>query len=242
MNKAYSLIDDWPLPKGVSALVSHNIKDENSRVYGDFNLALHVGDAAKKVKANRARLLASQPSLKAVQWLNQTHGVEVVNACGNAIALNADACVSQEKGLAAAVLTADCLPVLFVNQQGTQVAAAHAGWRGLAQGILLNTLAHFKKPNEVSVYFGAAIGFDAFEVGLEVRQAFSWAHDSCFKPSKANKLYANLYAIAKQQLAQAGVHQFFGGKHCTYNQPEYYSYRCQSVTGRQVSMIWLEHN
>lgn len=242
MNKAYSLIDDWPLPKGVSALVSHNIKGENSSVYGDFNLALHVGDEAKKVKTSRARLLKSQSSLKGIQWLNQTHGIEVSKACGNAVTINADACVSQEKGLAAAVLTADCLPVLFVNQQGTQVAAAHAGWRGLANGILLNTLEYFKNPNEVSVYFGAAIGFDAFEVGLEVRQAFSWAHDLCFKPSEHDKLYANLYAIAKQQLAQAGVRQFFGGKHCTYNQPEYYSYRRQSITGRQVSMIWLEHN
>lgn len=240
MNNLYEKITDWPLPKGVSALVSHNLLSATSDVYGQFNLALHVGDDAKKVRASRLKLLKSQPSLRAIQWLNQTHGTQVVNACGNGVTLNADACVSDAQGLAAAVLTADCLPVLFVNQQGLQVAAAHAGWRGLASGILLNTLKHFSKASDVSVYFGPAIGFDAFEVGQEVRQAFSWAHDNCFKPAQGDKLYANLYAIAKQQLMQAGVQQFYGGQHCTYTQGEYYSYRRTPVTGRQVSMIWLD--
>lgn len=240
MNNLYEKISDWPLPKGISALVSYNLATADAYEYGQFNLALHVGDDAKRVEANRLTLLKSQPSLKAIQWLNQTHGTQVVHACGNGVTLNADACMSNTRGLAAAVLTADCLPVLFVNQQGSQVAAAHAGWRGLANGILLNTLKYFSKASEVSVYFGPAIGFDAFEVGQEVRQAFSWAHANCFKSAQGDKLYANLYAIAEQQLMQAGVQQCYGGQHCTYTQSEYYSYRRTPVTGRQVSMIWLD--
>lgn len=242
MNKPYKLLTDWPLPEGVSALISQCNGQFDTCAYGSFNLALHVGDDPQNVKANREALLASQPSLKAIQWLNQTHGTDVAMACGAKVTLDADACVSRTLGLAAAILTADCLPALFVNQQGTQVAAAHAGWRGLAHGVLLNTLAHFENPDQVSVYLGPAIGFDAFEVGPEVRSAFAWASDACFKASLKDRLYADLYALAKEQLFRAGVAHIYGGNECTYHQPQYYSYRQTPITGRQVSMIWLNRS
>ncbi len=236
--KNYKKIQDWCLPKGVSALISHAVGVSDDNPYGAFNLALHVGDNPHRVIKNRQQLLACEPSLRAIQWLNQTHSTEVVYACGHAVTLFADACVSNIQGVAAAILTADCLPVLFCDATGSQVAAAHAGWRGLAQGILLNTLGHFSNPKEVSVYFAPAISQAAFAIGNEVRQAFSWASDACFYKDTKGQLYGNLYALAKEQLSDAGVTQFYGATGCTYQQQAYYSYRQRPQTGRQVSLIW----
>lgn len=238
--KKYKKIQDWALPKGVSALISQAVDVCAANPYGTFNLALHVGDNAHKVRRNRQQLLGAEPSLRAIQWLNQTHSSEVVLASGNCVTPFADACISRTLGLGAAVLTADCLPVLFCDAKGIQVGAAHAGWRGLAQGILLNTLAYFAKPQEVSVYFAPAISQAAFAIGKEVRHAFYWATDACFYQAANGQLYANLYALAKEQLTRAGVQQFYGGTGCTYQQPEYYSYRQKQQTGRQVSLIWRD--
>jgi len=138
-------------------------------------------------------------------------------------------------------MTADCLPVLFCDQKGTQVAAAHAGWRGLAAGVLLETLNTFEEPSKVSAYLCPAIGPEAFEVGPEVKAAFAEAPDVCFHKGHHDRWYADLYELARWQLMQAGVGEVLGGKHCTFSEPEqYFSYRRDGVTGRQASMIWIE--
>ena len=130
---------------------------------------------------------------------------------------------------------------LFCDQKGTQVAAAHAGWRGLAAGVLLETLNTFEEPSKVSAYLCPAIGPEAFEVGPEVKAAFVEAPDVCFHKGHHDRWYADLYELARWQLMQAGVGEVLGGKHCTFSEPEqYFSYRRDGVTGRQASMIWIE--
>jgi len=140
-------------------------------------------------------------------------------------------------------MTADCLPVLFCNKTGTKVAAAHAGWKGLANGVLLNTLAQFENPENVLVWLGPAISKANFEVGPEVREAFDWASDECFATGQGDRLYADLYKLARQQLQQAGVPQgqVYGGGVCTFDDAErFYSYRRDTKTGRMATCIWIE--
>lgn len=231
----------WPLPAGVRALISTRLGGVSSAGFSSNNLALHVNDDAQAVRANRLQLLQSQPSIYSIQWLNQVHGNQVVKAIGGTVTLQADAQYTQQPNLACAILTADCLPVLFCNQQGTQVAAAHAGWRGLANGILLNTLATFARPEDVSVYLGPAIGFAAFEIGPEVKAAFPWASSNCFRQGQGDRYYANLYQLAQEQLKRAGVTKIYGGEFCTHSDSaRFYSYRRESVCGRMASLIWLE--
>lgn len=240
---------DWSLPDGVHALSTDRWwpafgSHESSDIYAGFNVALHVGDDANAVESRRRALLQQLVGVHTVQWLNQVHGTDVVDA-GCEVAA-ADACVTGHSGVACAVMTADCLPVLFCSDDGQCVAAAHAGWRGLASGILLNTLEHFDA-RSVRVYLAPAIGVHAFEVGDEVRAAFSWASDDCFIRHEG-RLTANLYALAREQLESAGVANISGGKGCTFTDtiehqvcvPRYYSYRRDGVTGRQASLIWRQ--
>jgi YfiH family protein len=184
--------------------------------------------------------------------LEQVHGTDVEYAPTAAGTPAADASYSDQVGRACVVMTADCLPVLLCNQQGTQVAAAHAGWRGLCNGVLRNTLATFSSPDQVMAYLGPAIGPEAFEVGTEVLQAFiqkslNEQHrqqiESAFMPSPANKYRADLYALARAELVNCGVKHIYGGDYCVYSSPEqFYSYRREPVTGRFASLIWLVSN
>ena len=158
----------------------------------------------------------------------------------------ADAAVTNQRGIACAVLTADCLPVLFCNHEGTQVGAAHAGWRGLADGVLENTLRHFENPSRVLVWLGPAIGPDRFEVGPEVRERFltvSQALDRYFvlSPERPGHFMADIYGLARFRLQEAGVEAIYGGNWCTVSDPQrFYSYRRDGQTGRMASCIWLE--
>ncbi|MDF1763024.1 MAG: peptidoglycan editing factor PgeF [Oleibacter sp.] len=238
-------IPNWSLPKGVEARFSGRrfdvapFNDVSKPPYDEFNLGLHVGDDPQAVHANRTQLLASLPGAKHIQWLEQVHGTEVVEASNEPFCATADACTSNRAGVACAVMTADCLPVLFCDVSGERVAAAHAGWRGLANGVLLRTLAQFDRPADVLVFLGPAIGPTAFEVGPEVRLAFAWATDDCFSTGHGDRYFADIYAIARQQLMTAGVQNIEGGDHCTFLEREqFFSYRRDGVTGRQVSLIW----
>lgn len=229
----------WDLPYGLKALVTTCDGGISQAPYQSNNLALHVGDQRSTVLQNRAQLLRSQVGVRAIQWLNQTHSDRVVRACSGSVVPDADGCFSSEPGLACAVLTADCLPVLIAAKDGSQVAAVHAGWRGLAAGIITNALRHFD--SEVSVYLGPAIGPEHFEVGPEVRQAFFWASDPCFRPGKGDRLMANIYQLAREQLVALGVTDIAGGEFCTVTDSRrFYSYRRQPVTGRMASLIWIE--
>ena len=151
----------------------------------------------------------------------------------------ADASSTTDRGIACAVTTADCLPVMFCDDAGERIAAAHAGWRGLAAGILLRTLRAFPDPQRVSAYLAPAIGPKAFEVGPEVREAFATAPEGCFRPGQGDRLFADLPGLARWQLRNAGIGSVFGGGQCTFSDSErFFSYRRDGRTGRQLSLIW----
>lgn len=235
-------ITDWPLPVGVRAAFSTREGGVSQGCWQGFNLGDHVNDDPSAVAHNRRLLLEQMPGASAVQWLQQVHGTEVVEACGGRVRLTADASFSERSGIACAVLTADCLPVLMVSDDGRQIAAAHAGWRGLASGVVLNTLARFDDPDKVSVWLGPAIGPDAFEVGPDVRAAFAGSPDECFRSGQGDRLLADIFALARWQLQQAGVTRVYGGGVCTVSDPQrFFSYRRDRQCGRQVSLIWREN-
>lgn len=210
-----------------------------------FNLGGHVGDDPVHVVANRARLRRQLPAEPG--WLRQVHGARVVEL-GRAPDPEADAAFTRVPGQVCAVLTADCLPVLFCDRAGSVVAAAHAGWRGLAAGVLEATVAAMAvAPGDILAWMGAAIGPQAFEVGDEVREAFIGQHTgaaAAFLPhpaGHAGKWLADIYRLARIRLAHAGVQAIHGGGRCTFSEAEsFYSYRRDGVTGRMAALIWLE--
>lgn len=228
---------EWSAPKNVQAFIT-----TRNYLGNDFNLAAHVGDDLNKVLHNRQLLkdllvLPSDPA-----WLEQIHSCE---ACKIPFKnqLVADASYTIQKKQVCVILTADCLPVLLCDSNGEKVAAIHAGWRGLANGIIENCFqqANFL-PNKTIAYLGAAISQRVFEVGEEVRETFL-KHDSnaekAFIP-RGEKWLADLYLLATQRLNALGVSQIFGGKFCTFSQPElFYSYRRDKHTGRMASLIWF---
>ncbi|WP_263140348.1 peptidoglycan editing factor PgeF [Pseudomonas sp. RIT-PI-AD] len=235
------LIPDWPAPERVRACVTTRFGGISQAPFDTFNLGDHVDDLPRAVAHNRGRLVETWGCRPA--WLRQVHGVRVVEA-DPAQVEEADASWSATPGVASAILTADCLPVLFCDRQATRVAAAHAGWRGLAAGVLENTLAALASaPEDVMAWLGPAIGPLAFEVGPEVREAFLAAHPQsaeAFRPSaNPGRFMADLYQLARIRLRACGVTAVYGGGLCTFDDPRFYSYRRAARTGRFASLIWL---
>ena len=234
----------WPAPSSVRAYVSTRIGGVSSVPFDGLNLGLHVQDDSEAVMRNR-QLFASYIDMPdSATWLNQVHGTDVVSLPCESFPDSADAAFSSSVNQVCAVLTADCLPVFFCNQSGTQVAVAHAGWRGLCAGVLESTLAQFDEKDVAMAWLGPAIGPNAFEVGGEVREAFiSVLPDAeiAFKPAEeAGKWLGDLYLLAKQRLVAAGVTQIYGGDYCTFTDEEhFYSYRRDGKTGRMASVIWI---
>lgn len=210
---------------------------------GGLNLGLHVGDDAGTVGQNRARLQAQLPG--APVWLNQVHGASVVDAADAVGVPDADGSFTTRPGVVCAIMTADCLPVLFADRAGTVVGAAHAGWRGLAQGVLQNTVARMRDAGaaDITAWLGPAIGPQAFEVGAEVRAAFADANPAAaaaFAMQRDGKYLADIYLLARLALAGCGVRQVSGGGFCTVGDPaRFYSYRRDRVTGRMASLVWI---
>jgi YfiH family protein len=209
--------------------------------WDSFNLGDHVGDDPAHVAANRAQLRSGLPAEPG--WLKQVHSARVVEL-GRDTDFEADASFTREKGRVCAVLTADCLPVLFSDRAGSVVAAAHAGWRGLAGGVLEATVAAMQvQPGEILAWMGAAIGPQAFEVGDDVREAFVAQHPdaaAAFVPHAPGKWLADIYALARIRLAAVGVQAVHGGGRCTFSETEtFFSYRRDGTTGRMASLIWL---
>ena len=242
MSKSF-ITPDWPAPANVRALITTRVGGVSTAPYASFNLGDHVGDDPQHVAQNRANLTARLPAQPA--WLTQVHGTTVLDAAAVSGAPQADASVARQPGVVSVVMTADCLPVLLCDRTGTVVAAAHAGWRGLLDGVLECTVEAMAKPGaELLAYLGPAIGPTAFEVGDEVRQAFV-AHDAyaaeAFVPSAhAGKWLADLYLLARQRLQGVGVDAVYGGDDCTYSHAErFFSYRRDGITGRMASLIWL---
>jgi YfiH family protein len=235
-------VSGWPAPANVRALQTLRLGGCSPAPWESFNLGDHVGDDPGRVLANRARLRACLPAEP--RWLRQVHGVVTVDAANTPEMPEADAAWSRTAGVVCAVMTADCLPVLFCDRAGTVVAAAHAGWRGLLAGVLESTLAAMACPaGEVMAWLGPAIGPQAFEVGDEVREAFVAASPSAgaaFAAAAPGKWHANLYQLARQRLAEAGVTDVQGGDRCTWSESaHFFSYRRDGCTGRMATLIWL---
>ncbi|MDT3735514.1 MAG: peptidoglycan editing factor PgeF [Denitratisoma sp.] len=234
---------DWPAPAQVRALVTTRAGGASEGPYASMNLAAHVGDNAAAVAENRRRLRAHVPAEPL--WLSQVHGVSVVRAEDAVEGAEADAAFARRAGRVCAVLTADCLPVLLCDDAGTVVCAAHAGWRGLAGGVLEAAVhAMDVPPARLMAWLGPAIGPRAFEVGAEVREAFL-AHapgaTTAFTPKANGKWLADLYRLAELRLNALGLSRVFGGGYCTYSEAErFYSFRREKATGRMASLIWME--
>lgn len=235
---------EWRAPKRVRALITTRKGGVSRGVFSSLNVGLHVGDDAESVLKNRA--MVQQEVSVPVAYLNQVHGTTVVQAT-DALdrLLDADAVVDNTGQAACAVMTADCLPVLFCDRAGTVVAAAHAGWRGLAAGVLQNTIRQMNVPTvEIMAYLGPAIGAEAFEVGQEVYDAFVAQHEcahEAFQPLAKGKYLADIYFLARKILRHEGVTQISGGDYCTVLERDtFFSYRRDGQTGRMVSAIWLD--
>jgi len=232
---------DWPAPVGVQACVTTRAGGVSQGPFASFNLGAHVGDDPAADAENRRRLgeaLGCQPA-----WLEQVHGIEVVEADPTQV-LRADAAWTETPGIAVTMMTADCLPALFCRRDGSRVAAAHAGWRGLAGGVLEAAAASLEvAPAEVLVWLGPAIGPASFEVGAEVRDAFIAQHaaaEPCFVARGGDKYLGDLYALARLRLAAQGITAVYGGGLDTFtDQERFFSYRRVARTGRFASLIWI---
>ena len=218
---------------------------ENNTAYNHFNLALHVGDCAKQVEHNRQFLEKLLPSKTSIQWLEQVHGnsvAEILTVTKQAIM--ADAMVTREKNIALAIMTADCLPILLISNQGDEIAAIHGGWRPLAGNIITNTVNKMHTAvDNVYAWLGPCIGKEAFEVGSEVQMAFveqDTIFSQAFSKQGNGKYLANLDEIATLQLKKLGIKQISTSSGCTFSEPKkYYSYRKKPVTGRMATIITL---
>lgn len=239
---------DWPAPRGVRAVATTRAGGVSSGAWATLNLATHVGDAADAVRENRARLVRSLGLSREPCWLNQVHGSAVADAATAPPGVTADAIVARGPGAACVVMTADCLPVLFCDDAGTVVAAAHAGWRGLAAGVLEATVATLAAagavPPTLMAWIGPAIGAAAYEVGAEVRDAFlaaDTAAASGFTPNARGRWQLDLPALARQRLEAAGVRRVYGGDLCTAADPRrFFSHRRDGTCGRQATLVWIE--
>lgn len=249
------LVPDWPAPAEVRAASTLRSGGVSEQPYQGLNLGDHVGDELAHVRENRTRLAKALRLPEAPCWLTQVHGTAVIDA-GAVVGINsgghlssracpeADAAFTSQPDTVCAVLTADCLPLLFCDRAGTRVAAVHAGWRGLAAGVVEAAVQALDVPmDELLVWLGPAIGPTVFEVGAEVRTAFiasDSATQQAFHEVGQGHYMADLYLLARLRLQRLGIEAIYGGQWCTYSQHEdFYSFRRDGTTGRMASLIWM---
>ena len=237
------IIPDWPAPANVKTLQTTRSGGVSSPPYDTLNLGDHVGDRPQAVARNRQLLEPLLPSEPV--WLEQAHGTIVANADRAGCLPQADACFARHRSAVCVVMTADCLPVLLCDIQGSVVAAVHAGWKGLAAGVIEAAVKEMDvAPRNLMAWLGPAISQLAFEVGEEVRAAFvaiQPQYASAFIPGLKGKWYADLYALARMRLDALGIVPVFGGGYCTYRERErFFSFRRDRMTGRMGTFIWLE--
>lgn len=233
---------DWPAPPGVRALSTERMGGVSIGPYRSLNLACHVGDEPGAVAANRDALVRSLSLAAQPCWLEQVHGPHVLDLDTEPPG-RADGAVTSTLGRVCVVLTADCVPVLLASRNGTRVGAAHAGWRGLAAGVLPAAVARIgKSPAQVQAWLGPAIGPTSYEVDAHVRDAFVGSDpgtDACFAPTRPGHWHADLYRLARASLAQAGVEAVYGGNFCTFAESErFFSHRREAPCGRMATLIW----
>lgn len=244
MRASNLLSPDWEAPETVSACSTLRFGGCSLAPYDSFNLGAHVGDQPEHVTTNRQRLREALSLPADPFWLNQVHGASVVRAGEKPSGCDADASIARTAGEVCVIMTADCLPVLFCSRQGDEVAAAHAGWRGLSKGVLESTLSGMQTANsDILAWLGPAIGPTAFEVGDEVRAVFvaqDAANKAAFVSNRPGHWLADLYQLARIRLRNAGVTRISGGGFCTYtDRARFFSYRRDGVTGRMASLIWI---
>jgi len=234
---------DWPVKSNIHAAVTLRSGGLSKGVFQSLNPALHVNDNSETVLANRKAIaqmlnLPSNPI-----WLEQVHSDRVIKIDKNTAVQQADASYTDQADVVSVVMTADCLPVLLASSDGTEIAAVHAGWRGLLAGVIANTAAMFKTDNIIA-WLGPAIGADCFEVGGEVKSSFinkSVQFSSAFKQKSEEKYLADIYQLATIDLAALGITQVYGGGFCTVTDKErFYSYRRDGETGRMATFIWRD--
>ena len=238
-------IPEWPAPSHIKSMQTRRLGGKSKGKYRSFNIATHVNDDINAVDFNRGLLNEYLPNTPC--WLNQTHSADVVELPSPS--LNADACFTKDKNTICVVQTADCLPLLVTNIDGTIVAAIHAGWRGLLDGVIENTIEKMNiSPNKLLVWLGPAISQKHFEVGFDVKNSFCEKHieaEKAFHLVSDQKWLADIYALAKIRLNLCGVKQIYGGSvsdnYCTFaNEVDYFSYRRDGITGRMASLIWID--
>lgn len=239
---------DWPAPAKVTAVVSTRSGTMSAPPYEGFNTAQHVGADAGEVSRCRKLFMQRFQILRQPQWLNQVHGTDVVAAQSDGCERQADGVFTRQTGMVCTIHTADCLPVFFCDSAGSQVALAHAGWRGLLAGILERTLDTFSAPaDQILCWLGPAISQAYFEVGPEVKDNFQQAQPvpaNAFIPSgrrseAGRHYYCDLFGLATARLKNCGISQVYGGRYCTYSDPRFFSYRRDKITGRLLSAIWI---
>ncbi|OOF44325.1 peptidoglycan editing factor PgeF [Rodentibacter trehalosifermentans] len=242
-----AIFPTWQAPSNIQAFTTTRAGGVSKAPFESFNLGDHVGDEKSAVKINRTLLVEKFRLPHAPLFLSQTHSTKVIRLpyCGDNV--EADAVYTNQPNQVCAVMTADCLPVLFTTKQGNEVAAAHAGWRGLCDGILEETVKCFHAaPQDIIAWLGPAIGPQAFQVGKEVVEQFMAVDPQAQKafrsdPEQEEKYLGDLYQIATQRLNKLGITEIFGGKHCTFNEEKlFFSYRREGQTGRMASVIWFE--
>jgi len=243
---------DWPAPANVRSHITTRTGGVSLPPYTSNNLGLHVGDNAEHVAANRARLSVGLGLQASPQWLEQIHGVKVINAKIDGVVRTADGSYSNQRNHSCLVMTADCLPILLCDKQGTEIAALHCGWRSLAKGICARGLQKFSaQPSDILAYLGPAISQPHFEVGVDVLEAFFKAARTrqhadqiaaaFISAERPLHFYGDIYALARAELQALGVTAIYGGDYCTYaDATRFYSFRRDKVTGRMASLIWLE--
>lgn len=234
----------WPAPKNIHCVTATRVGGYSHNEYDALNLGGHVQDDFNNVEKNRNLIKEELQLPNEPVWLEQIHGSKVLEL-GNSMPVNniADAAYTRESSVVCAVLTADCLPVAFCDQAGKHIAVAHAGWRGLLNGVLENTLKTMPIANEeIICWLGPAIGPNKFEVGGEVLEKFTSVnevHKNAFIEKCNGKYLADIYQLAKNILAKSNVIKVFGGEHCTYSESDtFYSYRRNGETGRMATLIW----
>lgn len=250
LNSEQLILPDWPAPQNITAFTTTRMGGFSQAPYDGLNMGFHVGDDVALLEKNYQQLQTTLGEQVNIPWMKQVHGVEVLKAEEvNSQVSEADAMYTQKTDQACAVLTADCLPVVLCNKAGTEIAVAHAGWKGLVAGIISKTIEQFDdEPENILVWLGPAIGQTAFEVGVEVQEKFvenfaSFAPapliEQAFDVSKthADKRFADLYALARIECLARGVKNIYGGGLCTYNDPRFYSYRRENITGRMATAI-----
>lgn len=238
----FFLEPDWPAPPGIRAASTLRRGGVSEDPYASLNLGAHVGDVPEWVAENRRRLRERLNLPAEPVWLNQVHGNRTIRAEASEDR-SADAAYTEESGVVCAVMTADCLPILLASRDGACIAAVHAGWKGLAGGVVESAVAAMGFA-DLLAWLGPAIGPEAFEVGGEVRAAFlenDTEFAGAFRETAGGKWLADLYRLARITLTRLGVSDIHGGSWCTYgNAADFFSYRRDRVTGRMATLIWRE--